>query len=86
MASVKKPPTGKKPAAKKPAEEPKVPAAPGAQAAPNARPLVQPLAPDAFKFVLAIIDNAEFKGGDAGNVIMLKNELARVAGMQQKQA
>jgi len=42
---------------------------------------VEPLDKEAFRTVIQIIDRAEFKGSEAGNVIMLKKELARAAGM-----
>jgi len=47
--------------------------------------LVEPLAPNALKLALDIIDNATIKGADAQLVIQLKLELARVAGVQREQ-
>jgi len=47
--------------------------------------LVEPLAPNALKLVLAIIDNATMKGSEAQLVIGLKVELARVAGVNSGQ-
>ena len=54
----------------------KVPATPPE----NLVTLVQPLAPQALKLVLSIIDNATMKGSEAQLVIGLKVELGRVAG------
>lgn len=47
--------------------------------------MVQAMQPQAFQMVMEIIDNATVKGSEAGNVILLKNELCRVAGMQPRQ-
>ena len=44
--------------------------------------LVEPLAPQALKLVLSIIDNATMKGSEAQLVLGLKVELGRVAGAQ----
>ena len=61
-------------------------------AAPVAAPVAQapaplePLTQDAFKMVLGIIDRSDVKGSDAGNIILLKQELARVAGLSQNPA
>ena len=79
MANSKRKTPVRKPAAVKEVVEPQVPAAPAPQ-------LVQVMQPAAFQMVMSIIDEASVKGSDAGNVIMLKQELARVAGMTQKPA
>ena len=50
---------------------------------PQLATLVEPLAPQALKLVLSIIDVAPMKGSDAQMVIQLKMELARVAGVQR---
>lgn len=67
----------KKPAAKKAAAEEK-PEQPEVQ-------MVAPMHPDAFRLAMAIVNAADIKGGDAENVLLLKRELARVAGAQQGQ-
>lgn len=70
----------KKPAAKSPAAEtPAVATPPVAPAAPA------PLDKQAFQMVLNIIDASDIKGSDAGNIILLKQELARVAGLSAQQ-
>ena len=61
---------------KTPAKEPVIPTDPTAG-------LVKPLAPNALKLVLNIIDSAPMKGSDAQLIIGLKIELGRVAGVQQ---
>lgn len=42
--------------------------------------MVEPLNIEAFKMAMQLIDNADIKGGQAGSVLLLKQELARVAG------
>ena len=44
-----------------------------------AQVMVEPLSKDALRVTLQIIDNADVKGSDAGNIVLLKQELARVA-------
>jgi hypothetical protein len=63
----------KTPAAKKPATRAKEP---------EARPLVEPLNSQMFKFLMELIDNAPIAGRDAMNVLALKQEVARVAGVR----
>jgi len=46
---------------------------------------VAPLDAQAFQYAINVIDSAPTKGADAGNIIMLKRELARVANIQQSQ-
>ncbi len=82
--------TRKKAPAKRPANKtPAKPAQPKTPAQEPAKPidpragLVKPLAPNALKLVLDIIDNAPMKGSEAQLVIGLKIELGRVAGVQQ---
>jgi hypothetical protein len=53
---------------------------------PEGPKLVQVMQPAAFQMVISIIDDAKIKGSEAGNLIMLKNEMARVAGMTQNPA
>lgn len=43
--------------------------------------LVEPLDPQAFQMVMQVIDKADFKGSDMGNVLLLRRELARVSGI-----
>lgn len=77
------PPTlAEKRAAAKLAEKqpPKIPEIGQAPAA-----LVAPLDQQAFQYAIKLIDSAPMVGGEAGNIIMLKRELARVAGIQQTQ-
>lgn len=74
VSKTKKTPA-KKPAAKKNAnKQPRVEQ--------PTQQLVQPLAKEALQMVLGIIDRSDVKGGDAGNIIMLKQELARAAGIK----
>ncbi len=60
---------------------------PKARTKPKAKPttLVVPLDPKAFQYAIKLIDSAPTVGADAGNVIMLKRELARAAGLKQSQ-
>ena len=76
--------TAKKTPAKVPAET-KAPAEEPATPPENLVTLVQPLAPNALKLVLSIIDNATMKGSEAQLVIGLKVELGRVAGVNSGQ-
>ncbi len=79
----------KRPAKKTPAKVPAKPKTPAAEPAATPEPqlstLVEPLAPQALKLALNIIDNADIKGKDANLVIQLKLELARVAGVRRGQ-
>ncbi len=75
----------KGPAKKTPAKAPVQPKTPAVAPAPPTDPtagLVKPLAPNALKLVLDIIDNAPMKGSEAQLVIGLKIELGRVAGVK----
>lgn len=83
MANSKKKQPVKSPAVKPELDGPEKTGAPEGPAATDPT-LVKPLAQDAFRFVMSVIDRSDFKGGEAGNVIILKNELARVAGLSQK--
>ena len=49
-----------------------------------AQVMVEPLSKDALRVTLQIIDNADVKGSDAGNIVLLKQELARVANVQSR--
>jgi len=49
---------------------------------PTGPTLVAPLKADMLRMVMSIIDNANVKGSDAGSILILKQELARVAGVQ----
>jgi hypothetical protein len=72
--------SARKPRAKKPA--PKVDAD-AKKAEDNKRPeMVAPLNREAFQMVMSIIQNANIKGADVENVIQLKMELMRVAGVR----
>jgi hypothetical protein len=76
----------KRPAKKTPAKAPAQPKTPAKEPAKPTDPtagLVRPLAPNALKLVLNIIDSAPMTGSDAQMVIGLKIELGRVAGVQQ---
>ncbi len=75
----------KRPANKTPAKpaQPKTPAKEPAKPADPTAGLVRPLAPNALKLALSIIDSAPMTGADAQMVIGLKIELGRVAGVQQ---
>ena len=64
---------------RKSTRKPPVKKAPAAPAAPQTQELVQPLSRDALRLLLGIIDKSDVKGADAGNIILLKQELARVA-------
>ena len=75
-------PAKKKPAVKKSAVKKAPVQEPAAQAQPEQANLVAPLDQKAFQFAISIIDLAPMTGADAGNVILLKQELARAAGMQ----
>lgn len=70
--------------AKLPAKEP---VAPEPQQEPTQAPeklaLVAPLSEPVFRLVMQIIDNTDFKGREINNVIAVKMELARVAGLRQ---
>lgn len=44
--------------------------------------LVEPLGQNAFQLILQIIDNADFKGREASQVLAVKMELIRVAGLK----
>lgn len=66
--------TTKKPVARKPKVN-KQPAQPEPV-------MVEAITPQAFKFVMELIDRADIKGADAGNVVLIRQELARVAGAQ----
>lgn len=44
--------------------------------------LVEPLSGPAFQLTMQIIDSADFKGRDVNQVIAVKMELARVAGLR----
>ena len=59
----------------------KTPAKKTAPAAKEEVKLVAPLDQGAFKSLLQIIDNSDIKGGDAQNILKIKAELARVAGL-----
>ncbi len=74
----------KRPAKKTPAKpaQPKTPAAAPAKPTDPTAGLVRPLAPNALKLVMDIIDNAPMKGSEAQLVIGLKIELGRVAGVK----
>ena len=80
--------------AKKPVKRPKpekqpvkqeqdAPVIPEIGKAPTA--LVAPLDPQAFQYAMRVIDSAPTTGAEAGNIIMLKRELGRVANIQQSQ-
>ncbi len=75
--------TRKKTPAKVPAK-PKTPAKEPANPTDPTAGLVKPLAPNALKLVLDLIDSAPMKGSDAQMIIGLKIELGRVAGVQQR--
>ena len=47
--------------------------------------MVAKMHPDAFRLAMQIINVADIKGGDAETVVLLKRELARVAGAEQSQ-
>ena len=72
--------TGRSAAQKKPVEK-KTPAKKTAPAAKEEVKLVAPLDQGAFKTMLQLIDASDIKGGDAQNILKLKAELARVAGL-----
>ncbi len=63
------------PAAPKPEEETPKPSEPVIK-------LVEPLSGPAFQLTMQIIDNADFKGREVNQVIAVKMELARVAGLR----
>lgn len=56
--------------------QPKVPEAPSVE-------MVEPLNQNAFQLIMQIIDNADFKGREVSQVLAVKLELARVAGLRQ---
>ena len=75
-----KTPAKKKPVVDKGQDAPKIPADAGPPPL-----MVQSLDQQAFQYAMKLIDTAPVTGADAGNIIMLKRELARVAGLQQTQ-
>ncbi len=63
---------------------PKLPAKKPAAPTPTpAQPSVAPLDGNVFKLLIQIIDNADFKGREVNQVLAVKLELARVAGLRQ---
>ena len=74
--TTKKTPAKRKPAAKKPAAEAPV-------QTPDGSELVAPMHPDAYKLAMRLINTSDVKGGDAETIVLVKRELARVAGQLQ---
>ena len=70
----------KVPAAPKP--EVKTPDKEIAQPEPQLSTLVEPLSEQVFQLLMQIIDNTDFKGREVNQVIAVKLELARVAGLR----
>lgn len=70
--------SAKEPAATPDQETP----SPTAEVLPEPTVLVAQLSQNAFQLIMQIIDNANFKGSEAGQVLAVKLELARVAGLR----
>lgn len=51
-----------------------------AMAGEDAPKMVQAMHPDAFRLAVEIVNRADIKGSDAETIMLLKRELARVAG------
>lgn len=73
----------KVPAAPKPEPDVKTPdEEEDKQVEPQLGVLVQPLSEQVFQLLMQIIDNTDFKGREVNQVIAVKLELARVAGLR----